>query len=144
MLGTYAVSANLGPNSCGAGLGAPSPWTFHVQMSEQGKTLYWSTLDGNPPLSSALSADSATLTTTENADVDTAPDGGAGPCTLTRTDTLHVSLASGSPPPKFQGTIEYAFSVQGGSDCSDQLAANGGTYDTLPCSVSYAMTGARQ
>jgi hypothetical protein len=144
MLGTYAVTANLGPNSCGTGLAAPTPWKFDVQMSEKGATLYWSNLDGNPPLSSAITADSAMLTATESASVDTAPDGGAGPCTLTRTDTLKVNLASGSPPPTFQGTIEYAFSAPGGVDCSDQLSANGGTYDTLPCSVSYAMTGVRQ
>jgi hypothetical protein len=144
MLGTYAVTANLGPNSCGTGLGAPSPWNFDVQMSEQGTTLYWSNLDGNPPLSSALSSDSATLTTTESADVDTAPDGGAGPCTMTRTDTVQVHLSPGSPPPTFQGSMEYDFSAPAGADCSDQLSANGGMYDVLPCTMTYSISGTRQ
>jgi hypothetical protein len=143
-LGTYAVTATLGTNSCGAGLAPPSPWTFDVQMSEQGSTLYYGTLDGTPPLSSTLSSNAATLSATESTTVDTAPDGGPGPCAMTRTDTLQVQLASGNPPPSMTGSIEYAFDVVNGADCSDQLAVNGGMYDALPCTVTYSMTASRK
>ncbi len=143
-LGTYAVAATLGANSCGSGLGAPSPWKFDVQMSEESSTLYFSYLDGSPPLSSALSSNSATLTATESANVDGTADSGAGPCSMTRNDTLKVDLAPASPPPTFTGTLEYDFEVAVGADCTDQLTANGGSYDVLPCSMTYSLTGTRQ
>jgi hypothetical protein len=44
----------------------------------------------------------------------------------------------------FTGSIGYAFSVPSGVDCSDQLAAAGGMYATLPCTVSYSMTATLQ
>jgi hypothetical protein len=144
MLGTYSVTGTLGMNSCGAGLGAPSPWKFAVQMSEQGTMLYWSNLDASPPLSSKLVSHATTITSTETANVDGAADGGGGPCTMTRTDTIQVQLAEGSDPATFTGSLQYAFTVASGADCSDQLSANGGTYDTLPCSMRYAMTGSRK
>jgi hypothetical protein len=143
-LGTYRVVATLQKNTCGAGLGAPDPWTFDVQLSEQGTTLYWSWLDGNAPLKNTLTGNTVSLTDDRTGNVDSSADGGAGPCTMQRADTVRVTLASGSPPASFQGTIQYAFSASGGADCSDQLSASGGNYDALPCSVSYTTTATRQ
>jgi hypothetical protein len=143
-LGTYTVTGTLGTNTCGAGLGAPSPWKFDIQMSEQKNTLYLSTLDGNPPLSSTLVGQSATLTASVTGNVDGSADAGPGPCSMTRNETVRVNLASSSPPSSFTGTLEYDFGVVAGSDCSDQLSANGGGYDALPCSMTYSISGARQ
>jgi hypothetical protein len=143
MLGTYSVDAAIATNTCGPGLAAPNPWNFSAQMSEDGTTLYWSWMDGNPPLYGALSAQSVTLTATDTANVDGTADGGLGPCTMVRDDTVQVSLGSGSPPQTFEGSVNYTFSVASGADCEDQLGAMGGTYDTLPCSLSYSFSGAR-
>jgi hypothetical protein len=143
-LGTYRVVAALKTNSCGAGLAAPNPWTFDVQLSQEGSTLYWSWLDGNAPLKNTLSGNAVSLTNSRTSNVDSNGDGGAGPCTMQRADTVQVTLAAGSPPASFQATIQYAFSASGGADCSDQLSASGGNYDVLPCSVSYTATAARQ
>jgi hypothetical protein len=143
-LGTYRVVAALQANTCGAGLAAPNPWTFDVQLSQEGSTLYWSWLDGRPPLKNTRSGNAVSLTNSQTSHVDASGDGGAGPCTMQRADTVQVALAAGSPPPSFQGTIQYAFSVSGGADCSDQLSASGGSYDELPCSVGYTTTAARQ
>jgi hypothetical protein len=143
MLGTYAVTGTLGVNSCGAGLGAPSPWKFSVQMSEDGQKLYWSNLDGSPPISNKLVNGATTITSTQTSNVDGTPDAG-GPCTMTRTDTLQLTLAQGTSPATFSGTLQYAFTIASGADCSDQLSANGGMYDALPCSMSYAIAGSRK
>jgi hypothetical protein len=144
MLGTYAVTGTLTSNTCGAGLEPPSPWTFSIQMSEENTTLYWSYQDGNPPLSSPLTTSgTATLTSTESGNVD-GTEAGLGPCSMTRADTIHVDLAAGSPPPSFTGILDYAFAVVSGADCSDQLSTNGGTYDALPCTMTYAIRGTRQ
>ena len=147
-LGTFQVTAKVAANSCG--LGAPSDYQFDVELSRLGSTLYWSWLDNAPissgPLAPVSAADprlQASLTATQSADVDPT-DAGAGPCTMTRTDSLHVTLAPGSPPGTFTGTMSYLFTVESGSDCTDQLTAAGGSYSALPCSVSYAIAGTRQ
>jgi hypothetical protein len=145
LLGTYKVQASPQSNTCGAGLGAPDPWNFDVQLSESNSVMYWSWLDGTPPLSSALGASgTTTLTNTQSGNVDATADGGVGPCTMQRNDTIEIALSSGSPPAMFAGTIQYAFSVPSGANCADQLAASGGSYATLPCTIAYTMTGARQ
>ncbi len=142
VLGMYKVVGQSTSNTCG--LGAPSPWTFDVQLSQQGTTLYWSWLDGSPLLSGPLGSGSAASlksSGTLNAD---STDAGLGPCNLERDADLEVALASGSPPPSFGGTIGYAFQASGGSDCRDQLTASGGMFDALPCAVSYTVSATRQ
>ena len=152
VLGTYQVTAMAAANSCGSGLGAPSAYQFDVQLSETAtdSTLYWSWLDLTPiasgslaPVSSTDSALQATLTDSQSSNVD-ATDAGAGPCTMDRDDTLVVTLGAGTPPGSFSGTLSYAFTAESGSDCSDQLTTEGGQYDTLPCTVAYTLTAARQ
>jgi hypothetical protein len=143
MLGTYQVVAQSQTNSCG--LAAPDPWDFDAQLSEQGTTLYWSWMDGSPPLSAAMSTSSqGTLLANEQLNVDGTADGGLGPCTMARADTLQIDLGSGSPPSAFSGTIEYVFSVAPGWDCADQLASAGGQYAALPCTITYTMSATRQ
>jgi len=144
MLGTYSATGTQVTNTCGAGIGAPTPWTFNVQMSEQTGTLYWSWMDGNPPVSTVMSGQQASFTGSETGNVDATPDGGAGPCTMARADSLEVTLATGSPPPSFAGTVTYNFSVVSGADCTDQLSASGGMYDALPCTLSYTVTATHQ
>jgi hypothetical protein len=142
-LGTYKVTGEAKTNTCGAGLGAPDPWVFDALLSQDGTTLYWSYMDGNPPLSGPLASKSAILSTSETANVD-GNDAGLGPCTLARADAITVALGSGSPPTSLSGTISYSFTVPSGSTCSDQLTSAGGTYDALPCTLAYTITAARQ
>jgi hypothetical protein len=141
--GMYKVTGTSTTNTCGPYLNAPDPWVFDAQLSLSGDTLYWSFLDGNAPLSGLLSSRSATLTTSITSNVD-ATDAGAGPCTMTRADTIEVALATGSPPPTFTGSISYTFTIASGATCTDQLATSGGQYATLPCTVSYSTTAAHQ
>jgi hypothetical protein len=139
LAGTYKVVGQIVTNTCG--LDAPNPWTFDVQISEDGTLLYWSYLDGTSPLSSPLSAQlTATLTASEQENVDGTADGSFGPCTMIRTDSIPITLATGWPPPSFSGTIVYAFSASPGADCSDQLVSSGGLYDVLPCGITYSMS----
>jgi hypothetical protein len=144
-LGTYSVTGTLTMNSCGAGAMAPDPWTFSVQMSEDGSTLYWSSeSEGQTPLSAPIDASSrAILTSVVQQNVDGTAQL-AGPCLLERDDTIDLTLGSGSPPPTFSGTITYTFLAAANSDCGDQLSVTGGPYDTLPCTIEYAVTGASQ
>jgi hypothetical protein len=137
-LGTFKVTGQSISNSCG--LGAPNPWTFDVQLSESGSTLYWSWMDGSAPLSGPVNADShASIQDSLAGNVD-GTEASLGPCTLDRADDLELDLDSGS----FTGTISYSYTAASGADCTDQLAGSGGTFETLPCTVTYSVTAAKQ
>jgi hypothetical protein len=139
-LGIYAVAGIPGTNSCGAGLQAPDPWNFNIELSQSGSLLYWNWLDGSAILSATLVNNAANLTLSQSGNVDATDDGGIGPCNMERDDDIAMTV-TGSPPTSFTGTITYNFSAVSGSDCSDQLTSNGGLYDTLPCTVSYTLSG---
>jgi opacity protein-like surface antigen len=140
MLGTYKVTGQSVTNACG--LNAPDPWSFEVQLSLQGSTLYWSWMDGSPILSGNFDTQGhATLTRTGTLNPDST-DAGLGPCTLERSDTVDVVLASGNS--SFGGTIGYAYKPVSGATCSDQLGGAGGMFKSLPCAMSYRVDGARQ
>jgi hypothetical protein len=141
-LGTYKVTAQSQTNTCG--LAAPDPWAFDAELSQDGTLLYWSWMDGSPYVSGPVTAQAATLLATEQANVDGTADGGLGPCSLERDDTLALALANGSPPPTFTGSISYAITPTSGSACGDQLAGAGGQYSALPCTITYTMTASRQ
>jgi hypothetical protein len=142
--GTYSARATLDSNTCGPGIGAPDPWEFDVLLSQTGSTLFWSWEDGSPLLSGVLVAGHATLATSEVDNVDTKDGGVMGPCDLQRHDDLVLTMGPGSPPPSFQGTVSYTFSVQEGTVCTDQLSASGGMYRALPCSVSYTVAATHE
>jgi hypothetical protein len=134
-VGTYRVTATPQANTCGVGPGAPNPWVFFVHLTKDSQSLYWSWQDGSPPASGTLTAQSAKLVGTQSES--------AGKCTLKRDDAMTVNLGAGDNPKSFEGTITYAFTAADGT-CTAALTAGGGPYDMLPCSITYAMTGARQ
>jgi hypothetical protein len=147
-LGTYRVIATGSANTCG--LDAPASDEFYVELSRQGSTLYWNWLNNSPiasgtlaPVSATDAALQASLTATQDANVDPTASGN-GPCTMDRTDELTLTLATDSPPKSFAGTMSYTFSAVSGADCSDQLSASGGMYAALPCVVSYTIAATRQ
>jgi hypothetical protein len=147
-LGTYNVSGALVTNTCGAGLGLPNPWTFTAQMSEDGTSLYWEMAGGSSVSGAMSSSTQVNITAIDTANVDTSEAGVAGPCDLTGTTVMALALATGSPPPAFTGSISYTYAAATGvsstTNCTDQLSASGGQYDTLPCTASYSLTGTRQ
>jgi hypothetical protein len=140
-LGTYKVVAQSTTNTCG--LNAPNPWTFDAQLSREGSTLYWSWMDGSPLASGTIDGNAhATIDDTQSANVD-GTDASLGPCSMSRQDRLEIAVPTTAGAP-FSGTLAYAFSVSAGSDCSDQLTAGGGQYDTLPCTLTYSISGKQQ
>jgi hypothetical protein len=147
-IGTYNVTGTLGTNTCGSGLGAPSPWTFTTQMSEDGTTLYWEMSGGSELSSTMSSATQVDITSADSANVDGTDAGVPGPCDLQSTTVLDLALATSSPPSSFKGTLSYTFTaatgVSSATDCTDQLSASGGLYDTLPCTISYSLVGTHQ
>ncbi|HEY3821675.1 MAG TPA: hypothetical protein VGL81_31125 [Polyangiaceae bacterium] len=137
-LGTFKVTGQSSTNSCG--LGAPNPWTFDVQLSQSGSTVYWSWMDGSALLSGPVSSQShASIQDSVAGNVD-GTDAALGPCTLDRSDDLELDLTSDS----FTGTVSYSFTPSAGASCGDQLTASGGSFEALPCTVTYSVTAAKQ
>jgi len=137
-LGMFKVTGKSTTNSCG--LGAPNPWTFDVQLSQTGSTVFWSWMDGSAPLSGPVSSQAhVSIQDSVAGNVD-GTDASLGPCTLDRSDDLELELGSGS----FTGTVSYSFAPASGAGCSDQLTASGGTFEALPCTVTYSVTAAKQ
>jgi hypothetical protein len=137
-LGIFKVTGTSTTNTCG--LGAPDPWTFDARLSRSGSTVYWSWMDGTAPLTGPVDAQShVSIQDTQAGNVD-GTDASLGPCTLQRSDDLELALAGSS----FTGSIGYSFAPASGADCSDQLVASGGSFEALPCSVTYSVTAAQQ
>jgi hypothetical protein len=149
-LGTYSVVGTLGANTCGSGINAINPWNVTFDLSEDSTTLYLAKTDGSDEVFGPLATSGttpATLTSVVTANVDGNDAGAAGPCNLTLSTSFSVLLPSGAMPPTFTGTALYSYSVatvSASSNCTDQLSDSGGQYATLPCTVSYTLTGTRQ
>lgn len=140
VLGTYTVTGKSKSNTCG--LGAPDPWKFTVQLSMNGSTLYWSWLDGSPLLSAPASSGRVSLKNSQQVNADST-DAGLGPCTLQRDDELEITLATGTTPATFSGTIGYTYTPATNAACTDVLSSSGGSFSALPCAVSYDVSASR-
>ncbi len=141
--GTFAVVGTRGKDTCGSN--ASSPRDFTVTMSIDGSTVHL--VDGDNEASGELQGSSATLVSTITSNVD-GTSAASGPCNLTQTTTVQVTLDSASAPTSFTGTATYAYaaatSVSTSNDCTDQLKSSGGSYATLPCTIEYSLTAKQQ
>jgi hypothetical protein len=153
-LGDYSVVGTLTQNTCGDSLGAEDPWKFTAQMALDGKTLYLDT-QGDLTESAAVygSVDSkdgttATLSSVVTNNVDPDANGMAGPCNLTLSTSYALVLNDAAASKSFTGTATFDFAAATDgtttSDCTDQLAAQGGKYEVLPCTTAYTLAAKRQ
>ena len=144
-VGTFHVEAKLTSLSCGGT--APDPWAFDVKVSHDGDTVYW--IQGGTPISGTVDADGHTAFSAQTvSDVRDGTTKQAG-CSLARTDNLGVYLLDATTKPttdpttltSFSGQLSYAYAPTDGSDCGDQLTSAGGSWQALPCAVTYDVTG---
>lgn len=145
-LGTFHVTARLAQSTCGA---APDPWEFDVKLNHDLRTLYW--VQGGAPIQGQIDAAAQTKLAAKSSHEVRAANERAklAACALERSDALVVTLNGEDEKPVsdpaatrgFVGSLSYAFTPTGTSDCTDQLTVSGGGYDALPCSVSYEVTG---
>lgn len=141
-LGTYAVSAKLSQNTCGADLGAPDPWNFNAEISRDDQQLHWR--QGGPLIVSGPvdEAGQAKITSTQTGQ--SGQTGAGAGCGLGRTDTLLVKLGAGDPPGALSGQLTFAFTSDDAPACASQLKPAGGAYDALPCQLVYELSAERE
>jgi len=131
-LGTFTVTGKLVGTSCGK---ADPTFRYDVRLSREGDRLYW--VQGTVPVSGTIDAASTVRLVASTEARVVAPDEATGSpgCTMARVDTLAATL-SGAPVTGFSGVIVYRFDVKSG-DCASELAAAGGDYTSLPCTMTY-------
>lgn len=143
-LGTFAVTSALTTDSCGGSVANTDPGNFTVQISNDDGVIYWFPQTGGSSVSGGLGSNNTVTVKEEIVGAVDSTDAGAGACTLDRLDTLTFTLAAGSAPSSFTGSYSFSVAVDTGSNCTDQLTQYGGGYGTLPCTVTYSLSGTRQ
>ena len=139
-LGLFSVTGNLGDDTCGAdSLNAPAKWSFQVKLSREGTTLYW--LNGKEAIVGDID-ESGSFAFETHLDLPLAEKRGAAKgCTIVRNDSANGALRASES--EFKGTLSYAYAATADSDCGEFSSGTSGLPLALPCSMTYALTGAR-
>ncbi len=143
MLGTYQVTGSLDASTCGTGaLGSPSSWSFEIKLTRFENDIYW--LNGQEALVGDIASDGRSFSiVTDVANKISDPGRGQKGCIVMRHDDAEGKLsASGTDVKSFKGKLTYRYDTREGSDCSDWIGS-AGAVETLPCSLSYDLTGER-
>ena len=138
-LGSFAMTGKLGADDCGAdALNAPQTWSFQVKLSRNGTTLYW--LNGREAIVGDIDK-SGRFAFETHLDVPLSEKRGAAKgCTIVRRDSASGTLGSSSTT--LSGKLTYAYDATSDSDCSAFITGTDGSPVALPCSMTYALTGA--
>ncbi len=143
LVSNFAINATLQSNSCAPGYNPTSPTTFMASLRASGSSATWSaagssvtgTASGNTihvvahssmsPFTNCVidQAETIDATYTTTPTDSGMPDAGSHSATITGTDTITLSTSSGPP-------------------CAAVLLINGGVYPMLPCTATFAFTGA--
>jgi len=140
-IGTFHVVGKIDSNACGDALGVTDPWQFDIRLAVDPGRLYW--VQGGPAVGGVMDAKShATLQSSDTRTLHQAdPKHGLGFCSITRNDSVDVTLAADQA--SFTGTLSYEFVATDGSDCSDQLSVAGGSFGALPCTTKFVLSATR-
>jgi hypothetical protein len=138
-LGSFAMIGKLGADDCGAdALNAPQTWSFQVKLSRNGTTLYW--LNGREAIVGDIDK-SGRFSFETHLDLPlSGKRGAARGCTIVRRDSASGTLASSST--SLSGKLTYAYEATSDSDCLELITGTEGSPVALPCSMTYALTGA--
>ena len=138
-LGTFKVTGKLVRSSCGP---QPDPWEFSVKLGRDPGKIYW--IQGDVPVQGTMDAKAQFSMAATGVHPIRAEDPKKRTlgCAIRRDD--HVAGTLGPDPVvQAKGTLSYAFAATDGSDCTDQLSASGGEFETLPCEIHYEITAQR-
>ncbi len=171
LVGEYAITGTLIENSCGAGLPTQNPLTFTAAIRDSDGVINWQIAKGPASTgvlrddgsyrfvteaSNNLGPQTMAKTNLQPSDFFTnQPDFDLKKtnCTLLTTESIFGTLhrmrsidggvveedAGRGADLSGDNTIEVT--VAAGADCSAVLAANGGSYLTLPCMAHYSLEG---
>lgn len=128
-LGTFEGTALLTAEDCGSAVEAPETHELDLELTKTDEAIYW--VQNGAALAGSYDDVEVEWSSRVTSVVDSV-------CTLERKDSFEGELDDASSPTRMKGTIVYEFDALADSDCSRQTVANGGTFDDLPCTVSYS------
>lgn len=139
-IGSFSVVGKLQDDSCGAdNLSAPAKWSFELKLSRKGSTLYW--LNGREAIVGDIDR-SGRFSFETRIEVPLSEQRGAVKgCTMVRRDSASGTLASSED--ELSGKLSYSYAAAQGSECAEYALGAEGQPLTLPCTLSYALSGAR-
>ncbi|MEO0324850.1 MAG: hypothetical protein AAF447_17945 [Myxococcota bacterium] len=150
--GRYDVEAALVESSCGQGYTTPDTADFAVELFSGEFDVVWRVGDGQP-LRGEEREDGAWEFVQEASVAVSTPDGQATDCVLLQRETLVLEGVPEALPEDgqspfepgdvaFEGTSVVEISPLAGADCRVVLAAFGGAFSALPCTVDFTLEGA--
>ncbi len=142
-LGTYQVVGHITDSGCGEGsLGATDPWNFEIHLSRAERELFW--LNGREAIAGRVADDGVSFSFETRVEVEAAPaERGRKACVVSREDHASGELsAGGTEVLAFTSVLDFDYTVVGDSDCSGLIGVPGG-FQTLPCGMSYELSGTR-
>lgn len=139
-IGSFAVVGKLKDDSCGAdNLSAPAKWSFNLKLSRKGSTLYW--LNGREAITGEIDKSGRFAFETRIEVPLSQTRGAVKGCVMVRSDAAAGKLTSSEE--ELSGELSYAYSVATGSDCTEYALGAEGQPLTLPCTLSYSLSGVR-
>ncbi len=163
--GRYGLDGRLIENTCGEGVPAIDPLSFEVELRRLGATSVWLQVDAPLAYGSVSSEGVWEVQGTVVQNVyDADPLTGTAGCALNQTESIRLEgpplpdtdrgvqdgalpdAGASAPiaPERMDGTLEIRFAPTSGSDCSASLAAFGGPFGALPCTVRYELSAERR
>jgi len=156
LVGQYKIVGSLASDTCGPGLGATQALSFDVQLRDDEGVGYWVFADREPApgtldATGKFSFEQRGGWTLVNPN----PQLGYNGCRVAQIETIYgtVDLPQGDAGVSDGGVSQALGGLIGsntidvipipGDDCTPALAAQGGPLTTLPCRVTYTITGTR-
>lgn len=162
---TYRVVMSLVENTCGAqAIISTDGKEYSVELRQDGVKGYWRRA-GRPAVQGTLDANN-NFSFTSSGVVASEQDAGADGCQLVQDEVLSGSLradaggdggvasgeagaaAAGDAGTEALGSLigedTLRITSLAGTDCSRALAAGGGPFEALPCTVRYKLTGVKR
>jgi hypothetical protein len=139
-LGTFAIEGTLGANDCGPGaLGSPPELAYDIELARADAELFW---DGR--IGGRIGADLQFEVSASTSVVLRAPRNADAGCTIVRDDHIAGALEPDTSGEviALRAELRFAFSVRAGSTCT-AAEQDGADLPSLPCRVSYALSGRR-
>ncbi len=145
-LGDFTLKLKMTQSSCGQGaLGLENQFSFDVSLSHDGDTGQWTS--GGATIDGAFDPDAKTLDFTSSVTTDMRKNDPPGTptkpaCSVERIDDAAFTLDSATHPTSLTGQLTYSYAATTASNCADLIYSQTPTFQQLPCTVTYSVSGA--
>ncbi len=145
-LGDFTLKLKMTQSSCGQNvLGLQDQWSFDVTLAHQADVATWTS--GGATIQGVFDSGQKTVDFTSSVTIDMRKDDPPGSqplpaCSIERADQALFDLDSVDHPKSVTGELSYTFGATSHSNCADLVYGQTPKFTSLPCRVTYSVTGA--